>query len=229
VIEHVLKSNFYSYEKGPFFHEILSSFLGGGIFNADGEQWKGQRKTASWIFNVRNFRDFMVKVFTQECAQLLEIFKRASESREIVDAQDLFLRFTLESFGRIGFGIELNNLGRYREGDLSPVPFAAAFDKSQSVVDHRFLNPWWKWTDYLTGAHSELKRCSKVIDGMAYSVIERRRQDPKRHQYDDLLSRFMDAKKDDGSSYSDKELRDVVINMIMYVPLVFPCQRSHSV
>lgn len=76
-IEHVLKSkisiifdeikkkqtkhfeidNFENYIKGPEFHASLVSLFGNGIFNANGEDWKYQRKTASHIFNVKNFRD----------------------------------------------------------------------------------------------------------------------------------------------------------------------------
>lgn len=35
----------------------MNDLFGHGIFNADGEQWKYQRKTAANIFNVKNFRD----------------------------------------------------------------------------------------------------------------------------------------------------------------------------
>lgn len=35
----------------------MMDLFGDGIFNANGEEWKYQRKTASHIFNVKNFRD----------------------------------------------------------------------------------------------------------------------------------------------------------------------------
>jgi hypothetical protein len=35
----------------------MMDLFGDGIFNANGEEWKYQRKTASLIFNVKNFRD----------------------------------------------------------------------------------------------------------------------------------------------------------------------------
>lgn len=49
--------NFENYIKGPEFHASLVDLFGNGIFNANGEDWKYQRKTASHIFNVKNFRD----------------------------------------------------------------------------------------------------------------------------------------------------------------------------
>jgi fatty acid omega-hydroxylase len=35
----------------------MGDLFGHGIFTANGEQWKYQRKTASHIFNIKNFRD----------------------------------------------------------------------------------------------------------------------------------------------------------------------------
>lgn len=50
-------ANFENYIKGPEFHSGMMDLFGDGIFNANGEEWKFQRKTASAIFNVKNFRD----------------------------------------------------------------------------------------------------------------------------------------------------------------------------
>lgn len=49
--------NFENYAKGPQLNTAMGDLFGHGIFNANGEQWKYQRKTASHIFNVKNFRD----------------------------------------------------------------------------------------------------------------------------------------------------------------------------
>lgn len=35
----------------------MDALFGHGIFNTNGDEWKFQRKTASQIFNVKNFRD----------------------------------------------------------------------------------------------------------------------------------------------------------------------------
>lgn len=53
----VILDNFENYIKGPEFNAATGDLLGHGIFNANGEQWKYQRKAASFIFNVKNFRD----------------------------------------------------------------------------------------------------------------------------------------------------------------------------
>lgn len=39
----------------------MNDLFGHGIFNANGEDWRYQRKTASHIFQVKNFRDHFTK------------------------------------------------------------------------------------------------------------------------------------------------------------------------
>ena len=58
-VEHILKTSFSNYIKGPVFIANLSDLLGDGIFNSNGEAWRVQRKAASHEFSVSKFRDFM--------------------------------------------------------------------------------------------------------------------------------------------------------------------------
>jgi len=133
-----------------------------------------------------------------------------------LDLHDLFFRFTLDSFTEIAFGKDLKILERYAAGERDPVPFAAAFDTAQIITDYRIVNPFWKWTEYLDGSRRTMNRCKKVMDDFAYQVIQERRQDPKSGEYNDLLSRFLNVKLDEnGKPYSDQELRDIVMNMII--------------
>uniref|UniRef100_A0A0D3FFM4 Cytochrome P450 n=1 Tax=Oryza barthii TaxID=65489 RepID=A0A0D3FFM4_9ORYZ len=50
-VERFLRSGFDNYPKGERFASLLHDFLGRGIFNADGEAWRSQRKPASYEFN----------------------------------------------------------------------------------------------------------------------------------------------------------------------------------
>lgn len=67
-------------------------------------------------------------VFAEELNILTARIAAAAQSREVIDVQDLMYRFTLDSFGRIGFGVQLGCLSCQEQ-----VPFAEAFDKMQMV------------------------------------------------------------------------------------------------
>ena len=215
-IEFALKTNFASFEKGPHVFGLLCDLLGIGIFNSDGEQWNTQRKVTSQIFHVKNFRDFFMQVFREEGVMLLAILKKHASDGTVLDLYDLFHRFTLESFARIGFGIELDLLRKYLDGDNTPVPFAAAFDKAQATTQKRFFNAFWWWTELLTGTKRVFDAQIHAIDQFAYGVIKARKKDPGAHEKSDLLSRFVSIKSgESGQGYTDKELRDVLMNLIM--------------
>jgi hypothetical protein len=59
-----------------------------------------QRKLLSHLFNVRNFREIIYVVFEEETKKFLNILDKLAKSGETCDLQDLFYRFTLDSFGK---------------------------------------------------------------------------------------------------------------------------------
>lgn len=55
-LEHLLKTKFTSFPKGPYFRNTVQDLLGDGIFSADDETWRKQRKAASLEFHSAEFR-----------------------------------------------------------------------------------------------------------------------------------------------------------------------------
>ncbi|KAG0083515.1 hypothetical protein BGZ93_001752 [Podila epicladia] len=107
-MEHILKINFDNYVKGDFFRWQLSDILGSGIFVSDGAEWRFHRKTAANIFTTRLYRDLVQGAFKSSAHDLCSVLDR--HLGEAVDLQSLFLRLTLDAFGKLTFGIEFNAL-----------------------------------------------------------------------------------------------------------------------
>ncbi|KAI8641273.1 cytochrome P450 [Parasitella parasitica] len=215
-VEHVLKNNFENYIKGPEFHASLVSLFGNGIFNANGNDWKYQRKTASHIFNVKNFRDHFTDVFVEEIEFMSShIWDKAAENHQVVDFHDVMFKFTLDSFILLGFGVHLNALK-----SNGKVPFAAAFDEAQKTTFQRFVNPIWPITERLLSVvmpwKSSMNNHLNVVDSFAREVIEKRRVEIANGEvHRDLLSRFMDAHNAQGELLNNDELRDIVLNFVI--------------
>lgn len=66
-----------------------------GIFGADGEHWRWQRKLSSHIFNVNAFRSYTNDVFCQEAKLVIDFLSTAADSGKVVDLQNIFYLFTL--------------------------------------------------------------------------------------------------------------------------------------
>lgn len=217
--EHILKTNFANYPKGKVFRSIMEELLGDGIFNADGELWKTQRKTASFEFSAKNLRDFSTVVFRDYSLKLCSILSQASRQKKQVDMQELFMRMTLDSICKVGFGAEIASL----DPNLPENRFAQAFDAANMILAYRFVDPIWKIKRFFKlGSEALLVQSIKVLDDFTYAVVRRRKaeieeaQEHKSNQANsDLLSRFIELGNDPNSKFSDKSLRDIILNFVI--------------
>ncbi|KAI8150408.1 cytochrome P450, partial [Fennellomyces sp. T-0311] len=194
----------------------INDLFGHGIFAANGEQWRYQRKTASLIFNMADFRDHFTEVFVRELDVLSKhVLDKAADTGVPIDFQDMAYKFTLESFVSIGFGTTLNIITS--NGDI---PFAASFDALQENCFKRLFDPFTNFRKFLNPifrpGKASVNDHAKIVDEFAYALIEERKQQLKQgQQYKDLLFRFMAIRNVDGQPHSDKELRDMVFNFII--------------
>lgn len=66
---------------------MFDGLLGHGIFNADGPQWKLQRKAASHLFNVRMLRETMFPIFVDHSNEMKDHLLAASAEGKVVEMQ----------------------------------------------------------------------------------------------------------------------------------------------
>ncbi|KAG0043733.1 hypothetical protein BGZ83_011083 [Gryganskiella cystojenkinii] len=211
VLEHVLKTNFWAYEKGPVLRESMEDLLGAGIFGADGQHWKWQRKMASHIFNVKAFRDYTSNVFVQESNVVANYFDKVAQNGTVVDVHDIALKFTLDSFGEISFGQSFGCLVNPEE----EVEFAAAFDRLNATVSERLFKGPWRLIEWWTGVGKHIAKDKKIIVDFSLEIIRKRRSEGYHKPQKDLLQLFMDLKDDDGNPLSDDMLKDSILNFII--------------
>ncbi|KAA0032319.1 cytochrome P450 704B1 [Cucumis melo var. makuwa] len=221
-VQHILKTNFANYPKGDVYHSYMEVLLGDGIFNVDGELWRKQRKTASFEFASKNLRDFSTLVFRDYSLKLSTILTRASLLNQQLDMQELLTRMTLDSICKVGFGVEIGSLAP----NLPENKFAKAFDTANMIVTLRFIDPLWKIKRFLNlGSEALLDKSIKIIDDFTYSVIATRKKEiqeaqttptePNNKIKHDILSRFIELGEDPNNKFTDKSLRDVVLNFVI--------------
>ncbi|RWW19184.1 hypothetical protein BHE74_00028115 [Ensete ventricosum] len=199
-LEHLLKVKFPNFHKGEYFRGTVCDLLGDGIFSADDEIWRRQRKTASLEFHSAEFR-------------------AVPPQRAPIDLQDVLLRLTFDNVCMIALGTDP---GCLRPG-LPEIPFAKAFEDATQATLIRFITPTaiWKSLRYFDlGSEGWLRRSIAVVDEFAYEVIRTRREELSSGEQtstarSDLLTVFTKLRDEDGTPYSDKFLRDVCVNFIL--------------
>jgi len=202
-IRHVTMTNFDNYTRGSlpgsFVDNTAKYLFGNGIFRVSGDIWSIQRKAANPIFRKENL-DKMRLIFQEQAhlsVQHLQQLAKGSSGMNTIDMQSQYFKYTMESFGKIGFGVD----------QFDPmVPYH--FDRSQRLFISLISLPYTRYTkamneynesaDYLKNYFSELVRTRKRGQGNK-----------------DLMSEFMELKDTDGNFYPELWIRDILLNFLI--------------
>ena len=230
-IEHFLKTNFRNYVKPDMLRLRMRDLIGDGIFRINhgykGEYplWHAQRKTMSKIFFKKNFENFLQRVFVRHSVVLCDVLREHAEAGTVVDAQKLMFAFTLDSIAEIGFGTHFNALRK-------PMNIGQKFDQAQETVFLRVLRPFFYVPvlgKLLYAKERENARIIRDLDEFSMRTIHQRRaainkatQGGKQTPSDlgacvgdDCLSLFMTADPKKTMKFTDKQLRDIVMSVMI--------------
>ncbi|WRX12907.1 Cytochrome P450 - like 10 [Theobroma cacao] len=211
-VEHVLKTNFDNYPKGERFIFLLKDFLGQGIFNSDGELWKIQRKTASYEFNTKSLRNFIMdNVRVETSTRLIPVLNHASKTLQVLDLQDILEQYAFDNICQLAFNVDPGCLG----GDgTSGSQFMRAFEDAASLSSGRFMYAFPLFFKikkiFNMGSERNLRNSIKIVHEFADDIIQKRLEAQAENQDEDLLSRFI--RNDDNSP---QFLRDIIISFIL--------------
>ncbi|KAK8498793.1 hypothetical protein V6N13_140160 [Hibiscus sabdariffa] len=216
-VEYVLKTRFDKYSKGNRNQEIMSDFLGQGIFAVDGDKWRKQRKLASFEFSTRVLRDFSCSVFRQNAAKLVRNMSELAGLGQAFDMQNILMRNSMDSMFKVGFGIDLKCMeGSSKEGDM----FMKAFDDANEMVYWRYVDPFWKLKRSLNlASEAALKRNIHLIHNFLHTVICTKREllttQGHMNVKEDILSRFLVESEKEPETMNDKYLKEMILNFIL--------------
>ncbi|KAK3446518.1 cytochrome P450 94A2 [Eucalyptus grandis] len=218
VVEHALKTHFENYPKGDKFIALLRDFLGEGIFNSDGELWRVQRKTASYEFNTRSLRQFVMHNVTVEIeSRLVPILSRAEAAGRVLDLQDLLERFAFDNICKLAFNVDPGCLAGDGTGEGE---FMRAFEEAARISSERFMSAFpllWVLKRRLNvGSERRLRESIATVHKFAEDIIRSRMEESREAHDEDLLSRFIghESVYENGSA-STEFLRDIVISFIL--------------
>ncbi|KAE8712000.1 Sucrose-6F-phosphate phosphohydrolase family protein isoform 1 [Hibiscus syriacus] len=210
-VEYALKTNFENYPKGERFIGIFKDLFGQGMFNSDGVLWKIQRKTASYEFNTKSMRNFIMdSVWLEISTRLIPVLNQASETNQILDLQDILEQFAFDNICKLAFNVDPGCLG----GNGNGSHFMRAFEEATMLSFGRFMYAFpilWKIKRICNmGSERNLKKSIKIVHEFADSIIKTRLQSKYETKDEDLLSRFI---RNDNNS--PQFLRDIIISFIL--------------
>ncbi|KAJ7459777.1 cytochrome P450 [Mycena latifolia] len=235
-IKIILATDFNNYVKGEKFQYGMSSVLGTGVFNSDGEMWKFHRSMTRPFFSRDRVSHF--EIFDRHADLLIQLLKTRMRTGYAIDFQDLVGRFTMDSATEFLFGSCVNSLHAslpFPHNAAFPTPesdsahaqvaiaFSAAFNESMMRISNRARIGWaWPlvemWSD---STLQPMKIVSAYIDPIIHEAVEKKKlanslRDKKLEKADDevaegetLLDELLNVTSD------PKVLKDETLNILL--------------
>ncbi|KAF9925515.1 hypothetical protein BGZ67_008568 [Mortierella alpina] len=209
IVEHVLKTNFPNYIKGPMLKDMLTDIIGVGFFLADGADWRYLRKLMVQIFSVKAFHDYTSDTFATMGLKVVDYLGKAADEGSVVNIYALMHHYTLDSFSFIMCGQSFGSLDDIEQ----KAPLAAAFDKLLAAAGHRLLDPAWKIREILTGERKAILDARAMIQQFFQDIIDKRRREGYHGTKRDLLQLFMEWTDEDEKSLPGDIMLDSIFQI----------------
>ncbi|KAI8603112.1 cytochrome P450 [Dissophora ornata] len=214
-VQHMLVKNFENYPKGPEFHKAFFPFMGTGIFNADGAAWKNQRALARPHFQVTEYKG-AAHIETQ-INQVFGILDEAIAAGDVLDAQDLWSRYTIDTATGFLFGDCVNALG------VPQSNFVSAFNYTQKVCGWRMRTGVYQTFVPASEFPQKVKDMDAIllpiVDAAISKELQRRTEagsgELNEHQHDNLLMHFLNSVDENGKPFDRIYLRDMLLNFLL--------------
>ncbi|KAL4650220.1 hypothetical protein ACB092_01G071300 [Castanea dentata] len=189
-VEHMLKTNFGNYPKGNIFMTVLKDFLGQGIFNSDGELWKIQRKTASYEFNTKSLRNFIMENVTVEIStRLVPVLTKALETQQVLDLQDILERFAFDNICKLAFNVDpsclkKDLLSRFMSNEENSPKFLRDVVISFILAGRDTTSSSLSWFFWLLSSHPKVEQ--NILKELETIRVRYRKNIGETYSYDEL-------------------------------------------
>lgn len=198
---YVLATGFENFVKGEEFHSRFYDFLGDGIFNADGHIWKTQRALIKPYFTQDRITD--IELFDKHFRKLDQVLQ---DGPEVVDMQNMWARFTIDSATDYLLGYNIDSLGNETAG------FANAFNYAQEHIAKRGnMAAIWKYVLSKKKFIETMKYIHEFVQPFVDKALERKKLAGPNgmERADTLLDNLTNHTQD------PVLLRDAVLNILL--------------
>ncbi len=184
-----------------------------GVFSAEGESWRQQRRMVMASFapgHVRAYFPSLVKV----TLRLRERWQKAARAGTPINLQADLMRFTVDAIAGLAFGKDVNTLQAGEDviqRHLDQI-LPSVFGRALSLV------PYWRW--FKLKKDRQLDKSVAVINSLLQDYVAQARRrlqdDPAaREKPSNLLEAMIVAADQPGSELGDAELTGNVLTMLL--------------
>ncbi len=192
---------------------IIREMGGHGLFSAEGDDWRRQRKLVMGAFDPGHLKSYfpsLVRVTERLRARLDDAARRG----EVLDLQTVLMRYTVDVTAGLAFGIDMNTQQQPHDA------LQAHLDKVFPMLMRRIFAPfpWWRYLRLPSDRAFErhLVKVHEAIGGFVSAARERMALDPRLHEKPtNLLEALIAARDDEGAGLSEEEVVGNVMTVLL--------------
>jgi cytochrome P450 len=184
-----------------------------GLFAANGETWKRQRRMVMAGFDpahVRRYHPALLGV----AERLGRRWTRAAQAGSSIDLQADLMRYTVDAIAGLAFGAEVNTLesdGNVIQQHLDKI-FPTLFKRMMSPL------PTWRWvrTPAVRAVERSMAAVDQAVEGFVTQARARLLAQPElRLKPQNLLEAMLAAADEEGSGIDDRQVAGNVLTMLL--------------
>jgi cytochrome P450 len=184
-----------------------------GVFGANGESWKRQRRMVMHGFDPGHVKAYFPSL-QRVAERLVQRWNRAADQALAIDLQADLMRYTVDTIAGLAFGAEVDTLGS--DGDV----IQQHLDQIFPALARRLFAPVAWWRIRRTRADRELERSivavKAAVDTFVAQARARLQADPARRQSpQNLLEAMIVAADEPDSGIDDRLVAGNVLTMLL--------------
>lgn len=186
----------------------LRIFLGEGLVTSEGELWERQRRLIQPLFGFRRVSALQPSMVENTERMLAEWERRPDGA--LLDASQQMSLVTLNIVGEALFGADLSGAGARVSSSVSGMQDFAA-----TAMRNPLLLPAPKLGLRTTPGYRRWRATVRAVDEVVEQLTTERRASPHRVEERDLMDALLNARYEDGTGISDRQLRDEIVTFLM--------------
>jgi cytochrome P450 len=204
LIHEVLRHRPETYRRLGAIGTILEEVGGHGVFAAEGDAWRRQRRVVMQALNTQHLRQFFPTLRTVT-ARLKARWDRAAKAGDVVDVSRDLMRYTVDVTTTLACGYDMNTLEQQGDG------LQQHLAQMLPMTNRRINAPFPYWHFLTLSADRALEKALAAIRTTLAACIARSRarleQDPAlATQPTNLLAAMLAARDEDGTAFSEAEI-----------------------
>ena len=193
--------------------DIATDIGADGLFTAEGEKWRRQRKFVMHALNAGHVREFIPR-FEEVAGRLRRRWWRAALSGTPFDALADLMRLTVDVTSGLAFGRDINTLEEKKD------PIQIHLDKMFPAIARRqtALFPYWRYIQLPEDREvaTAVKEVAKFIDRLITETRARLAENPELRDHPrNLLEALLAAQEKEDEGPSDREISANVMTMLL--------------